>query len=411
MTEDQPADENFLERFERLQSKVEDEELQSELADLRDCFGKLSSQIQDLRFELDETQQGTLELTTELQQAKRRFQSLFDNSAIGIYVTDAAFEEYIAVNQTFLDILGYDDEESLQSSVDSIREDVFANPERYDAFQHRLQMEGQVVDFTYRIDTEGKQERHVTDNVVSIGTEWFEDGGYRGGIVEVTDRVEKQQQLVQIDRVLRHNLRNELNVLEAHAIELREELPAEQKDRVDAISDGLYRIDRAAKKSRELIRFFAKGAAITVQDVVTVIQSLQKEFRPEYPQATIEIDGPDSQKIEAVEEFRWALMELLENAMEHIDGEGPSVTISVEQVEDRVEIAVADQGPGIPDIEAQTLTDPEDMDEVEHGGGLGLWIVYWVVQRSGGTIDVESGEDGTTITLSMAAAPDQPLNS
>jgi signal transduction histidine kinase len=40
---------------------------------------------------------------------------------------------------------------------------------------------------------------------------------------------------------------------------------------------------------------------------------------------------------------------------------------------------------------------------LDHGSGLGLWIVKWVVERSEGTIDFRN-EDGACIELRLPRA-------
>jgi len=45
------------------------------------------------------------------------------------------------------------------------------------------------------------------------------------------------------------------------------------------------------------------------------------------------------------------------------------------------------------------------MNDVYHSSGLGFWLVYWCVELSGGSIDVDSVPDsGNTITITLPRA-------
>jgi sensor histidine kinase regulating citrate/malate metabolism len=68
---------------------------------------------------------------------------------------------------------------------------------------------------------------------------------------------------------------------------------------------------------------------------------------------------------------------------------------------DTLSIAVADNGPGIPDHEQQVLEAGEES-ALEHGSGLGLWAVHWGVTRMGGDLAfAENDPRGSIVTVSI----------
>jgi len=95
---------------------------------------------------------------------------------------------------------------------------------------------------------------------------------------------------------------------------------------------------------------------------------------------------------------------LMNNAIKHHDHAGGEITVRVQHVDDKLQFAVADNGPGIAAIHFerifrmfQTLR-PRDAVE---GSGMGLAIVKKTVEAFGGTIQVEANKPrGVVFTFS-----------
>ena len=77
------------------------------------------------------------------------------------------------------------------------------------------------------------------------------------------------------------------------------------------------------------------------------------------------------------------------------------IRITVTDDGERLVVHVADDGPGIPDIERGTLDLDREIDQLHHGSGLGLLFVYWVTRLSGGDMTVVADDGGSTVTLSL----------
>lgn len=94
-----------------------------------------------------------------------------------------------------------------------------------------------------------------------------------------------------------------------------------------------------------------------------------------------------------------ALKELIENAAKH-GGDPAEVTIQTETEENAVVVDIADNGPGLPEQERRVFENTGET-PLEHGSGIGLWLVSWIVENHDGEIAVLEFVDGTRIRLRL----------
>lgn len=63
-----------------------------------------------------------------------------------------------------------------------------------------------------------------------------------------------------------------------------------------------------------------------------------------------------------------------------------AVVDRVAERDDRVQLAIRDNGPGIPEEEAAVLEGEQEIQPLYHGNGMGLWFVYYVMSLSRATV-------------------------
>ena len=102
------------------------------------------------------------------------------------------------------------------------------------------------------------------------------------------------------------------------------------------------------------------------------------------------------------------LANLLDNAARHSPS-GGEVRLSAERLGDDVQLAVADEGPGIAAADRSAVFERFTTSAAHSSGtGLGLAISRWVAQLHGGTIAVADGERGCRIQVTLPADADRP---
>lgn len=225
---------------------------------------------------------------------------------------------------------------------------------------------------------------------------------------EITELKRHEQRLSVTNRVLRHNLRNELNVVlgEAQRLEnLRDEETREAA--LDRLRDAARRLDDVGEKARHIQSSLAFDRSSLLEiDLVPVVESILDRHRTRYPNADISFESPGSAFVRAsgTEPLEIVVDNLVENALEHNDGKQPSVEIGIENTGTTTRMRVADDGPGVPSTEYDVL-EQDNETQLQHGSGLGLWLVYWFVSAMDGDLAFETNDPrGTVVTVQFETA-------
>lgn len=220
---------------------------------------------------------------------------------------------------------------------------------------------------------------------------------------DVTERENRRQRLEVLNRVLRHNLRNDMTVIIGNAELLAERTEGAQAKAAQVIADQARELSELSERAREVEEVMGsrEGSPAPV-DAVDVLEHVCAVMARTYPAATVEVEAPDRLDLHVRGEvFEAVVKNLLDNALSHNDSDDPRARVSLERVGEGVELRVADNGPGIPSGELSAL-DAGAETPLDHGSGMGLWLVSWGVQAMGGDIafDVTAGE-GTEVRVQL----------
>ena len=233
-----------------------------------------------------------------------------------------------------------------------------------------------------------------------------------GGVVvlyDITTERQQRQQLSVLNRVLRHNLRNEMTVIQGFASSVEQNSTDEQtEEAVVAIKEASERLLSIAQNIRESERIQTDSVRQHPVETSTLIADLQADINAEHPDAefTTEV-STDVNPLADPKLLMLALRNLVENAIVHADTQ-PVVTLRVTAPDaDSVEFAVLDTNDPIPQIEVASLTAATE-EPLQHGIGLGLWTVKRCVDAVGGELAFEDTDGNVVrITLPAASQPDE----
>ncbi|MFB6106902.1 MAG: histidine kinase N-terminal 7TM domain-containing protein [Halobacteriaceae archaeon] len=225
---------------------------------------------------------------------------------------------------------------------------------------------------------------------------------------DVTDRRAYERRLEVANRVLRHNVRNGVNVIRGRAASLREgDDPSAAAAAIEERATRLLSASEKAKSAVELDRAAGDGAVAV--DVAAVTDRVVAATRASHPDAVVQRSGagralatvPDERVVET------AVENVVENAVVHSDAAVPRAQVAVTREPSGVTVRVADNGPGLPPVERRVLEAGAET-PVEHSRGVGLWLAHWSLSAAGGDLRVDVDESGTTVELAFPAADADP---
>lgn len=223
---------------------------------------------------------------------------------------------------------------------------------------------------------------------------------------DVTEKLRRERHLDALQRVLRHNLRNDLNVITGKATSIAETAAAEETREaarsIMKMADGLERLTEEAKTIQ---RILDDDTPLRPVDLSSAVDTVVDEYREQFPLATISCETPTAASVRADAKVRLIVTHLLDNAIRHNDSETVHVNVAVTQLSgSTIELSIADNGPGIPQTEREIITGETTTSPLKHGSGLGLWLVRWLVDRYGSTLEIKTPAEGGTIVRVRFAA-------
>jgi len=267
-------------------------------------------------------------------------------------------------------------------------------------------------------------ERTYAVTTSTLETAGGTDVGNTVVLQDITAERRREQRLAVLNRVLRHNLRNDLNVVQGYldiATDRTEE--PDLRGMLETASRKTAGVIELGEKARSIENAMGDGAGDTASVALRPFLEGIREEHAAGTDAEIRTEVPEGLSVRTDPSVASVVVgNLVENAVEHgstgraspddaaehggtgADADPPVVTVRAAGIGDgSVSIEVEDDGPGIPAHELDVLDATEET-ALEHGSGLGLWIVKWGVSALGGTVAFDTAGDGTTARVTLPGA-------
>lgn len=266
------------------------------------------------------------------------------------------------------------------SSSDVIDEDILDDNQGRDLFEIQKKIEEKITEsFDKSLPEEIQVKQAMVENIVSNDYD--------------TDMEEREKRYV---RFIKYNFESIKEVINNYA-EVESDI---SKNTILSLASLSKNIISSTKKLFTHTQFF--------NSEIQLVEDLLSNSLPAIKAAISRSDIKILKKVTAIkqvkinsENFLAACHQIIKNAYEAMP-DGGNIFISVEEIQDNIEIKIKDGGNGIPEYQLENIFDEFFTHGKNNSVGLGLYLAKNIIEDCGGSISVESDlGESTTIIINL----------
>ncbi|MDM8541161.1 cache domain-containing protein [Desulfococcaceae bacterium HSG9] len=372
----------------------------------------------------------------KLKESEKKYRNIFENTVEGIFQTTSE-GYYISANPALAEIYGYESPDDLIDNLTDIERQLYVNPDSRKQFMNVLKKKDFIHNFETQIYCKDGSVKWTSKNIRAVRNEQDELICYEGSVIDISNRKQAEKALRESEEKLfrakkmeslgllaggvAHDLNNVLSGIVSYPELILMQLPE----------------DSQLRKPIATMQESGLRAAAIVQDLLTVARGVATAKEPlNLNDLVIDyLKSPEFKKLEQINptvkvridldtnlfnmdgshvHIRKAVMNLVSNAAEAIKGGGNVTLSTVNRYIDRplkgygdvnigeyAVLTVSDEGSGIAPDDLERIFEPFYTKKVmgRSGTGLGLAVVWNVVQDHKGYINVTTDENGTVFEL------------
>ncbi|WP_071932824.1 PAS domain-containing sensor histidine kinase [Halodesulfurarchaeum formicicum] len=235
--------------------------------------------------------------------------------------------------------------------------------------------------------------------------------GYARDITELKAyerQIETQRDNLEVlNQIVRHDIRNDLQLVLAYADLLHDSVEESASGHLHTLQNAAQdavAITRTARDVTEVL--LQSGADRAPTRLRPVLEGAIDSARSNHEHAAIQVEGSIPEVSVLVDDLLESVFRnLLQNAVIHNDQELPEVTVTTTAGKETVAVSIADNGPGVPDEQKAEIFEEGVQGLDSEGTGLGLYLVETLIDRYGGSVQVEDNEPrGAVFTVELPLA-------
>lgn len=202
------------------------------------------------------------------------------------------------------------------------------------------------------------------------------------------------QQLLVLNRITRHDIRNDMNVVVGWSEELSSHVDEPGQEMLERIQETGRHVIELTRTVRDFVEALGTGAQPELKPVSVgeILDAEVTKRRSMYPHATFRVDDVPEIDVWANEMLSSVFRNVLNNAVQHNHEPDPVVDVGWTVSAETVQISIADNGPGVPDSEKARIFGGSEAPLHDSTGGVGLYLVEQLVDSYGGTVRIEDNE-------------------
>ncbi len=222
---------------------------------------------------------------------------------------------------------------------------------------------------------------------------------------------ERLKGLTEMARRVAHEIKNPLTPL---ILATRQARFHAAQGRADTLEEPLSVFEHEAERLDEMARSFAQLGRLpegptSEIDLSELLRQLLASDLPDSVTGTLRTSDAPLFVYGHLEALTRAFRNLLGNAVEALSERSDSrIDVTITQGDGFVDIAIADNGPGVPLEHHEKIWFP-DFTTRKRGTGLGLALVRQTVQAHGGSVELMAREGGACFIVRLPAGPREPM--
>lgn len=220
-----------------------------------------------------------------------------------------------------------------------------------------------------------------------------ETQGYVAVFIDTTKQRRYENAMDVLNRLLRHDLRNDLNVAYGNLQNAQSRIDDEDVSaHLDQVEVALSRVINRSERARDLGELLEQAYELDNRPVRLdqVLHEALVDTINRFKDARFRFETFPEIRVVADHLLKTVFTAVLENAVVHNDAPQPTVDVAVEEHEEEVVVSVIDNGPGVPGEAVDRMFGREELDQLHHGSGISLFFADTVVKSYNGEIRVET---------------------
>jgi PAS domain S-box-containing protein len=357
-----------------------DDFLQKEAVGERNDFEVLANRVQNV---------------VDQRKSRQKYELVVDNTPEGIAQVSRD-GTIMAANDTVAESFDASSRDLVGQSVDNVLPAEIAN--RWLAYGDDALTTGERVSFE---SSYNDQYFHTFAVPVDVGGETDTFQIISRDITERREREEelesRTEQLELINRFVRHDIRNDIDLVYSWSELLSDHVDEEGQEYIDRIRVTSDHITELTQIAGEFVETVSSGSDADLEAIElrhTLGEELEK-VRSSHEDAAIQLNGDiPAVDVRANGMLSSVFRNLLNNAVQHNTADNPAVYITAEVTGGTVTVTVADNGPGIPDDQKTDIFGKGAQGAESKGTGIGLYLVHTLVHQYGGKVSVADSDIG-----------------
>ncbi|WP_380680655.1 ATP-binding protein [Salinigranum sp. GCM10025319] len=211
--------------------------------------------------------------------------------------------------------------------------------------------------------------------------------------------VAEREQLALLNQILRHDIRNDVNIVQLSGELLSERIQPPGEEHLDRILNAATHVQElidaiggfTTQIQQSETSLTSSNLSKVVADAVEKVEATY-EGRPTNVRITGVETFPSKVSVRATPLLSSVFSNLLNNAVLHNDKSTVEINVSIDTRDDTVVVRLSDNGPGVPDEKKRTLFGRREKGSESPGSGMGLYLVDKLVESYDGSVWIEDNQ-------------------